>query len=456
MAMADIFAAQFALALGVLARHAAAPWFGKGVAVESYQGIVLGLMAFPIANWLMGLYPGYGVGPVEQLRRRAVAAAITFTALIVWDSLVLRGEWSRSIELFSFGFLLVLSPLVGVTVAAMLMRSRWWGTPVIVLSSDGAGSRLVESLGRRPELGIVPVGLLKDRPETWGTTIAGVPVLGPVSLAPGLAAYASTAIIAMPSFHRPHLPAFLETLPFHKVVFVPDLPGMQSLWTTARDLGGTIGIEFRRNLLLKRHYYLKRILDYAISMPFFLASIPLIAVFALWIKRVSPGPAFYTQEREGYRGGKIRVWKLRTMYSDAEQVLDRYLDENPQECAHWKRFFKLRRDPRILPVVGHLLRKTSLDELPQLWNILKGEMSLVGPRPFPLYHMAGFGREFRDLRQSVPPGLTGFWQVSERSDADLKLQEALDTYYIRNWSPWLDAYILARTVKTVVMQRGAY
>jgi Undecaprenyl-phosphate galactose phosphotransferase WbaP len=456
LALADVYAAQLALALGVFARHLAEPWLAKGVAQQSYQGIVLGLLTLPLANWLMGLYPGYGLGPVERLRRRLVAAAITFTTLVVWDNLVLHGEWSRAIELFSFGFALVLSPLMEATAVTILMRCRWWGTPVIVLSSDNAGSQLVASLRRRPELGMVPIGLLKDRSETWGTTISGVPVLGPVSLAPEMVKHARTAVVAMPSFHNLQMPALVGTLPFPRVVFVPDLPGMQSLWTTARDLGGTLGLEFRRNLLLKSNYYLKRVLDYAISVPFFLLSVPVIAVFALLIKRVSPGPAFYTQEREGYRGKKIRVWKLRTMYPDAEQVLDRYLNENPAECEHWKRFFKLQHDPRILPGIGRLLRKTSLDELPQLWNILKGEMSLVGPRPFPIYHMAGFSPEFRELRQSVPPGLTGFWQVSERSDADIKLQEHLDTYYIRNWSPWLDAYILARTVKTVVMPRGAY
>jgi len=456
MMLADVCGAQLALALGVLARHITAPWLTRSIGPQSYQGIVLGLLTLPLANWLMGLYPGYGLGPVERLRRRVIAAGVTFTALVVWDNLVLKGEWSRAIELFSFAFALVLSPLVEVAVVTLLMRWRLWGTPVIVLSSDDAGSRVVESLRRRRELGLVPIGLLKNRRETWGRTVAGVPVLGPVSLAPKFAAHARTAVVAMPSSPGPLLAALLETLPFPRVVFVPDLPGMQSLWTTARDLGGTLGIEFRRNLLVRRNYYVKRVLDYAVSVPFFLASVPVIAVLALWIKRVSPGPAFYTQEREGYGRGKIRIWKLRTMYPDAEKVLERHLDENPHEREHWNRFFKLKHDPRILPGVGRLLRKTSLDELPQLWNILKGEMSLVGPRPFPAYHMDGFGAEFRKLRQSVPPGLTGFWQVSDRSDADIQLQEHLDTYYIRNWSLWLDAYILACTIKTVLMPRGAY
>src|SRR4029077_15211771 len=109
----------------------------------------------------------------------------------------------------------------------------------------------------------------------------------------------------------------VETLPFPRVVLVPNFPGVQSLWITPRDLGGALGLELRRNLLLKRNYYFKRVLDYAIGVPLFLASVPLVAVLALWIKRVSPGPAFYTQEREGQHGRKIRVWKLRTMYKDA-------------------------------------------------------------------------------------------------------------------------------------------
>ena len=171
---------------------------------------------------------------------------------------------------------------------------------------------------------------------------------------------------------------------------------------------------------------------------------------------VSGGSALYYQVRGGEAGRSIRVWKLRAMRPGAEGLLADHLREFPEARQEWQRYFKLKKDPRILPGIGHLLRRTSLDELPQLWNVLRGEMSLVGPRPFPNYHLEQFQPEFRSLRAKVTPGLTGLWQVSARSNGDLKTQEALDTYYIRNWSPWLDLHILARTIRAVIFSDGAY
>ena len=234
------------------------------------------------------------------------------------------------------------------------------------------------------------------------------------------------------------------------------MAGVTSQWTEPRDLGGMIGFETRQKLLNPLAQWIKRTLDLAAASGGLLVCAPLLGVCALWIRKASPGSPFYTQEREGRDGTTLRILKLRTMFPNADEMLEAHLAGDPEAREEWERFCKLKHDPRILPGVGHFLRKTSLDELPQLWNVLRGEMSLVGPRPFPRYHLEGFGPRFRALRSRVKPGLTGLWQVSDRADGDLEVQEALDTYYIRNWSLWLDLYILARTVRAVLFPRGAY
>src|SRR5262249_33615440 len=162
---------------------------------------------------------------------------------------------------------------------------------------------------------------------------------------------------------------------FPRVIVIPDLGGIGSMWVTARDLGGSVGLEIKKNLLIRRNHVLKRLMDQAIALPLFLVSIPILSIAALWIKLSSRGPVFYRQVREGFDGRGIPVWKLRTMDLDGDRLLAAWLEEHPEDRDHWRRYFKLRHDPRVLPVIGTLLRRTSLDELPQLWSVLKGEMS---------------------------------------------------------------------------------
>ena len=198
---------------------------------------------------------------------------------------------------------------------------------------------------------------------------------------------------------------------------------------------------------------LKRTLDYIIGVPLFVGALPVMGLVALAVRLSSPGPVLFWQERGGHQGQAIRMVKFRTMYIDAEERLRSHFAEHPEREAEWLSIFKLDDDPRIIPVVGKFLRRSSLDELPNLWNLLRGDISLVGPRPFPSYHLDQLDPDFRSLRATVRPGLTGPWQI-ERGGVEAQL--VLDTFYAEHWSIGLDLRLLARTVPMLVQARKSH
>jgi len=242
---------------------------------------------------------------------------------------------------------------------------------------------------------------------------------------------------------------------FRHVVVVCEAQDLPVERVRVCNLGGFLGIEFTNNLLRWHNRVFKRLIDLTFGAIFLLLALPLIKFGGLLVKLLNPGPFFFYQRREGLGGCAIKVWKLRTMYQDAEQRLETFLAANPELRREWEERFKLAHDPRIIPGIGPFLRRFSVDELPQLWSVIRGEMSLVGPRPFPEYHLREFPRDFRELRRCVRPGLTGMWQVMVRSDGGIEEQKLYDTYYIRNWSIWLDIWILSRTIRAVLLGRGA-
>ncbi len=177
-------------------------------------------------------------------------------------------------------------------------------------------------------------------------------------------------------------------------------------------------------------------------------------VFLIWKVRKDGGPAFYGQKRVGQNGREFKCWKFRSMIVNAEAALEMHLAENPRAREEWDREFKLKDDPRITPI-GHILRKTSLDEIPQLYNVLIGEMSLVGPRPVVAAEIPYYGDK-KAHYLSVKPGLTGLWQVSGRNDVSYEERVALDAYYVENQSFWGDIVIILKTIYVVLVRKGAY
>ncbi len=429
------------------------------IAVELHLRLWPALAVFPIAFASRGLYPGVSLSPVEELRRSVLAASVVY--LVASASLFLYKEgdlYSRGIFLVCWALTVTLVPAFRAILRALCGSRGWWGVGVLVLGAGEAGRMVVQRLRAEPGCGLKPVAYLDDSAEQ-GAVRDGLPVVGPLWQAAGIGRQwrVTHALVALPNLSREELLELVDRAgsAFSHLIVIPDLFGMASLWVSAVDFGGVLGLEVRQNLLSPLNRALKRALDLILAVTAGLVALPVVAAAIVWIKRASPGPAFFRQERGGAGGMPVRVWKLRTMHPDGEEMLRRHLEQDSAAREEWRRFFKLRHDPRLIPGIGPLLRCTSLDELPQLWNVLKGEMSLVGPRPFPAYHLDQFDQKFRALRARVLPGLTGLWQVSARSDGDLEVQRALDTYYIRNWSLWLDLYILFRTIRAVLLRKGA-
>jgi lipopolysaccharide/colanic/teichoic acid biosynthesis glycosyltransferase len=181
--------------------------------------------------------------------------------------------------------------------------------------------------------------------------------------------------------------------------------------------------------------------------------LPLIALLALLIRLDSRGPAFYPQDRLGRDGRRFRALKFRTMHGDGEARLQAVIDTDPRLAAEYREFHKLTHDPRVTRV-GRVLRKYSLDELPQLWNVLVGQMSLVGPRPYLEREVPQMDRREAIILRALP-GMTGLWQVGDRNATRFEVRTATDVHYVRNWSPWLDVWVLARTIGVVLGGTGS-
>jgi exopolysaccharide biosynthesis polyprenyl glycosylphosphotransferase len=340
---------------------------------------------------------------------------------------------------------------------ALLMRVGLWTVAAVVVNCDEKGRKIASLLLAHPEIGISPIGYLVDpgKPEepATGTTGWALPILGATSrlseLDVPIVVFTSRAEMA-PLVLGKELRAT-----FPRVLLVEDPTDLGVLGLRPRMLGDAVGFEVCCDRGHAGRDVLKRAIDLCLAVPLAVLAAPVIAALAGVIVLTSRGTSFYTQERVGRDGRPLRILKLRTMYADAESRLEGYLAQNPSAQDEWERFFKLKQDPRILPVVGNFVRRCSLDELPQFWNVIRGDMSLVGPRPFPAYHVRAFDVEFQALRTSIRPGLTGLWQISVRSNGDIDVQKAQDTFYINNWSLWLDFYILVQTLPAVLRGSGA-
>jgi Undecaprenyl-phosphate galactose phosphotransferase WbaP len=408
---------------------------------------------------MFGLYPGNGLSPIFELRQITIATTMVFIVFLA-ASLALSGKKIPAAMVGTAWLFSILAvPLMRSIFRRFCSRFQWWGQPVLIFGGHDAGIFNYKYLSSRPYFGLKPVGIIDDSGLYPTEDLQDPPAyLGTFKMAPSIANDNSIfwAVVAMPERSTSEVNQIIKTYVRHfpHVLVVPELDGLPSLWNRSFDLGRVHGICIESKLLLPIPRFLKRVVDIVTVVSVGLICLPIIMIIALLVKLSSPGPVVYSHERICQKGRRFKAWKFRTMFIKADSLLEQYLASNPEIRKEWEANHKLRNDPRVTRI-GRWLRKTSLDELPQLWNILRGEMSLVGPRPIVEAEIKRYGESY-GLYTRVVPGLTGLWQISGRNNTTYAERVRLDGYYVRNWSPWFDLYILARTLKVVLRREGAY
>ena len=331
--------------------------------------------------------------------------------------------------------------------------------PVILIGAGKTAEKALrfyeQDLGYRYDV----LGLLEDFPQK--SPVAGkYPVLGGMWDAgrivqePGV----KTVVITAPGLAKEQLQKLISQVQPHvrNISFVPDLLGTQMLGAEVNVFftEAMLMLKIKNQLARRRNRVIKRAFDLLFTICGGLCILPFLLVIAGMVAVDNKGNVIFAHRRIGRDGKEFKCYKFQTMIPNAQEALEKYLAENPEARKEWEESFKLTDDPRVTKL-GSILRKTSLDEMPQLWNVIKGDMSLVGPRPIVAKEIERYGEYFREYAM-VPPGITGMWQASGRSDTTYEERVEMDTWYVRNWSVWIDLMYLFKTVKIVFTGKGAY
>jgi Undecaprenyl-phosphate galactose phosphotransferase WbaP len=453
LAAGDILATLASFGVAWLVTHGLWPDATMDVAALG-AGFVI---AVCLANLGVGLYPGWGLGPVGEIR--LVGLAVALVAAVFMTVSLLDSRLNVPLQLTiaaTCALLLTGLPLGRAVTRTLFGRFAWWGQPVLVVGECANAAMVHSLLESNPRLALRPLGIVGD----WREEDHGSPP--PRLLAPLIQLRAVTRRLGNPwllvvtpvgSNEAPTRLVAGLGIHGHRYTLISGPVASPAILSRARDCLELSGFRYPLGGLGFSRFA-KRAIDIVLAIAAGLLLTPLLLLLAIFVRLSSPGPVFYRQERIGRRGERFAMWKFRTMTANADRVLQSYLDANPQLREEWNRDHKLQNDPRVTRI-GRWMRKTSLDELPQLWNVLRGDMSLVGPRPIVAAEIDKYGARFEDLC-SVPPGVTGLWQVSGRNDTTYAERIELDSYYARHWSVWLDLYILIVTVKVVLFRQGAY
>lgn len=396
---------------------------------------------------------------IKYLWRAIFLSTIATFSILFLGKIGIR--YSRTVVVLMGFIAFFITPAIRLTAKRLLIITGMLRNKVLILGAGNTGQLIAKALRDEKNLGYKVSGFLDDDPEKVGKEIEGIKVHKGIDKAERYIGKSgiNSIIIAMPDAGKERLNELINRFQHRaeNILFVPDILGIAVLGTKIQHFfrEQALALEIQNNLAKPFNIFLKRFFDFAFgSILLLLLFLPIIFV-ALLIRIDSPGRPIFSQIRVGKKGKTFKCYKFRTMFVGAEEKLQEIINNNEHTRMEWEQSWKLKNDPRVTRV-GRFLRETSLDELPQIINVLKGEMSIVGPRPVTKDEIDKYYRDSAELCFSVPPGITGLWQVSGRSNTSYNYRIALDSWYVRNWNLWLDIVIIFKTIKVILKREGAY
>jgi Undecaprenyl-phosphate galactose phosphotransferase WbaP len=393
----------------------------------------------------------------KHLLRGVTVSFILMTVLVFVSRQYIY--FSRPVVVFTWVLSLVIFPLFRLLIKRFFVKIGIWKKRVIILGTRSMAKLVAQEINKNNLLGYKVVGFLTEDTSKIGKNMAGVGILGALNEAKTWSRQLGVrdVIIALPEFTQSELVNIIENCEsFAETIrIVPNIGSLFTLGVVVENMGDVSTLSVTRNLVKPFNILVKTVFEFMFATIAFLLLLPVFLIIVVAIKIDSSGPVIFVQERLGKKGKKFKFYKFRSMYVDADLRLERFLKENPAVKKEWEKYQKIKEyDPRVTRV-GRIIRRYSLDELPQLFNFFKRDMNLVGPRPYMPREIKKIGNRNQIITR-VKPGITGLWQVRGRNILPFYERLHLDEYYIRNWSLWMDIVILLKTIDVFLTQEGAF
>jgi Undecaprenyl-phosphate galactose phosphotransferase WbaP len=434
--------------------------FPSPLSVREFLVVLPFLLLWPLAYAKEGLYPGYGLTAVQRLQKHCSGTLFAGLVSLLVTVLVQRVmPLPNTLAALTTFYSLFFCIAGRSATKRLLLRLGRWGVPAIIIGANPTGRLLADIMLKRPLTGLKPVAFFDDEGQLHGSTVAGIPIKGTTQDAQYFIEQHALKHVFVAASDLPDK-AVVRTIgrnsgPSQLIRFVPPLLALSSTSGYATGLHNTLTLEARNNLAHLSNRLIKRSTDVVGGLVGLILLSPVFLLLYVWIKLDSPGPAFYWSKRVGRDGKSFQCLKFRSMHKNADVLLKTLLEQDPLLRQEYETYHKLKNDPRVTRI-GEIMRKYSLDELPQLFNVVRGDMSLVGPRPYLTGELATIFEHQKQIILEARPGMTGHWQVSERNSVRFEERLAMEEHYVRNWSIWWDILLVLQTVGIVIKPNSAH